>query len=140
MSISNTDDVIDSRDVIERIEELRAERDAWIEEVEENDNFEFDMSPETDWHNANTDEGLELNALEKLAEEASGYSPDWEYGEALIRASYFTEYAQQLAEDCGMVNGDATWPNNHIEWEAAADELKIDYTEVDFDGVAYYIR
>ena len=39
-----------------------------------------------------------------------------------------------------LVNADAAWPANHIDWEAAADALLIDYTEVDFAGETYYIR
>jgi len=78
-------------------------------------------------------------AFEELAKEAEG-SPDWEHGETLIRDSYFEEYAQELAEDTGMVKGDEGWPLNHIDWEAAADELKNDYFSVDFDGVEYWIR
>jgi hypothetical protein len=50
------------------------------------------------------------------------------------------EYAEQLAEDIGAINKNATWPNDCIDWEKAADQLKQDYTEVDFDGVAYWIR
>jgi hypothetical protein len=79
-------------------------------------------------------------ALRDLVAEASGYAADWEHGETLIRDSYFKEYAQELAEDCDMVKGDATWPNNCIDWNQAARELQMDYTAVDFDGVTYWIR
>lgn len=137
--INNLEDVIDSRDVIERINELREMRADWINEVEENGG-KFDMSPEVDWHNHHTEEGLELDALEKLADKASGYAPDWEYGEVLIRDSYFQDYAEQLAEDIGAINADAAWPNNCIDWERAARELQYDYTAVDFDGVTYWVR
>lgn len=78
-------------------------------------------------------------AFEALAKEAEG-SPDWEHGETLIRDSYFEDYARELAEDTGMVKGDEDWPLRHIDWEAAADELKNDYFSVDFDGVEYWIR
>ena len=119
-TVNNMQDVIDSRDVIQRIEELT------------------DIDPEE--IGLDDEEKEELVALEELAKEASDYAPDWEYGEALIRDSYFEEYAQQLAEDCGMVNEAATWPNNCIDWERAARELQHDYTAVDFDGVTYWIR
>jgi hypothetical protein len=59
---------------------------------------------------------------------------------ALIRDSYFEDYARQLAEDIGAIDSKASWPNNHIDWEDATDALKQDYTEVDFDGVSYWIR
>jgi len=78
-------------------------------------------------------------AFEALAAEAEG-SPDWPHGETLIRDSYFEDYARELAEDTGMIKGDEEWPLRHIDWEAAADELKQDYFSVDFDGVEYWIR
>ena len=115
-AISNNDDVIDSRDVIARIEEL--------EGMEGRDD----------------DETAELTALTALAEEASGYAADWRYGETLIRDSYFEDYAEQLAEDLDLIPKDARWPATCIDWEKAARELRMDYTAVDFDGVTYWVR
>lgn len=113
-TISNSDDMIDLSDVIARIEELSGEC-------------------------ANEDYAEELAALESLAEEAKGCA-DWQYGETLIRDSYFKTYAQDLAEDIGAIDRDATWPNTHIDWDAAAEELQMEYTSVDFGGVEYWIR
>ncbi len=118
MDISNTDDIIDSRDVIARIEELETD----------SDELEAIGGPE------------ELIALKALAEEGADYGADWQYGEALIRDSYFKEYAQDLADDCGMIDTAATWPGNCIDWDRAVDELKMDYTLIAFDGVDYWIR
>jgi hypothetical protein len=120
-SIDNSMDVIDSRDVIARIEELENDRDdknVGLLEIEV----------------------AELEALTALADEASDYAPDWQYGATLIRDSYFEDYAQELAEDIGAIDSNATWPNNCIDWERATRELQMDYTEVDFDGVPYWIR
>ncbi|KKL84222.1 hypothetical protein LCGC14_1966940 [marine sediment metagenome] len=121
-TITNMDDVINSRDIIERIEEL---------EIELEDGMDNGRSM--------PDEQDELTALKALAEEAS-CSPDWLYGEMLIRDSYFEEYAQELAEDCGMVTEGANWPNSCIDWEQATRELQQDYMNVEFDGVDYWIR
>ena len=119
--IDNSMDVIDSRDVIARIEELENDRD------DENVGLlEIEVA--------------ELEALTALADEASDYAPDWQYGATLIRDSYFEDYAQELAEDIGAIGSNATWPNNCIDWERATRELQMDYTEVDFDGVTYWIR
>jgi hypothetical protein len=127
--ISNSDDVLDSRNIIERIEELQAERDSY--EPEGND-------PET-WAEAYTDEAEELAALEALQSEAEDYCPDWRYGATLVRDSYFKDYAQELAEDCGLLKQSA-WPNNCIDWDRAARELRMDYTSVEFDGVTYWVQ
>ena len=136
--VNNTDDIIDSRDVIARIEELESERDTFIEEwLEANDREASDDSP---WVEENPSESDELIALQDLAKEASDYAPDWLHGETLIRDDYFEEYAQQFADDIGAIDSNAGWPNNCIDWERAARELQQDYTQVDFDGTAYWIR
>lgn len=203
-AITNFDDIIDSRDVIERIEDLEGEleealqarseerkteledelEDARIDrndaalEVDEgavplvdfpefvnlvasdpehplhekaleftrmnNDMLfstldDFVEEAAKDTRDPLYDEATEYKALKELEEQAEGYS-DWKDGATLIRESYFKDYAQQLAEDIGAVNADATWPNNCIDWDQAARELEVDYTQVDFDGVTYLIR
>lgn len=40
----------------------------------------------------------------------------------------------------GALKGATEWPLRHIDWDAAAEELKQDYTSVEFDGVTYWIR
>lgn len=125
--IDNTQDIIDSRDVIARIEELEAEQEALLDDEREADG---------EWE---AYYGQELAALKALADEAEG-SPDWRHGEVLIRYSYFEDYARQLAEDVGAISDDAQWPCNCIDWEQAANELRMDYFSVDFDGVDYWIR
>lgn len=113
--ISNTDDVIDSRDIIERIEELQG-----IEERDE-------------------EEQTELGNLLALQEEAEGYAPDWKYGCALIRDSYFTEYTRELCDDIGSVPKD--FPHwIEIDWEATARNVRTDYTSVEFGDVTYWVR
>lgn len=123
-TFTNKDDIIDSRDIIARIEELESEIESAEEDGEEPD----------------ADSVEELSILQALADEASGYAADWEYGETLIRDDYFEDYAQELAEDIGAIDRNANWPLNCIDWEQAARELKHDYTAVDFDGVRYWIR
>lgn len=120
--IDNTENIIDSRDVIARIKELR----------DELGDDELDRDEREELAN-------ELASFENLAEQAEA-SPDWNYGETLIRDSYFEDYARELAEDCGMLANAQDWPLRCIDWEQATDELKQDYLCVDFDGVDYWIR
>lgn len=133
-SIDNSEDVIDSRDVTARIEELEGERDAANEDAPAVDDDGL-----TAWDRDNSEDAAELKALKALADEAEGYAPDWTYGAALIRESYFVEYCQDLLEDIGDLPKDL--PSYiEIDWEATARNLKVDYTEVDFDGVPYLVR
>jgi hypothetical protein len=201
--ISNRDDTIDSRDIVERLEELEALRKPWaagwnmpgympdsepagfetweeardyiVAELErELESLVDNEAPTTDHDetiarlNAATDESEygetvgeyhywiasvdgadafedssdwdEYRALKAFAEEAEGYCSDWRHGETLIRDSYFETYAQELAEDIGAINANASWPNNCIDWEQAARELQTDYTSAEFDGVTYWFR
>lgn len=111
-----SNDLINSRDVMKRIETLEA------------------------CENLPEQYKQELAELKKFESDASGYASDWRYGEQLINDSYFEEYARQFADDVGAVKADATWPNNHIDWEAAAEDLQSDYTAIEFRGVTFWIR
>lgn len=111
--------IIDSRDIIARIEEL--------ESVQEDDNFL-------------EDEAEELKALKELAEEGENASPDWTFGATLISDDYFEDYAREFAEDIGAMPDTNSWPARCIDWAQAAEELQVDYTPVDFDGETYWVR
>ena len=135
--ITNSQDIIDSRDIIARIEHLESEQaDLLNGNTHPEDLTEEQQGAFRAWED---DFGPELDSLRKLAEESEG-SPDWQYGETLIRDSYFEDYARELADDIGAINKEAAWPCCHIDWEAAANALKQDYMEVDFNGVSYQIR
>lgn len=152
--VSNSEDILDSRDIIARLEELRDERED-LESCKTEAGEAFEAVKDADLDTAAAEESLavaaanleewdadngdELKSLEALAAEGEG-SPDWVYGETLIRDSYFKEYAMQLAEDCDMIPRNLSWPCNCIDWDQAARELKMDYFSVDYDGIDYWIR
>lgn len=146
---SNFDDVIDSRDIIERIEELEGEREALQETINNmNTASAYGLEKETEAIAAlaewDADNLKELQTLQALASEAE-HSSDWSYGETLINETYFTDYIEQLIDECyempKQMNSDE-WPYRHvtIDYEAAAEEAKADYSEVNFDGVIFLIR
>lgn len=156
-SIDNSQDILDSRDIIERIEELQGEREALQDELDEaiecvkyHHDGELDEQGEYPEHIAyrscrdalaDWDGADELATLEALASEGEA-SPDWSYGETLVRESYFVEYIEQLIDDCYEVPKSTEWPYRHmtLDYEAAAQEARQDYLEVDFDGVTYLVR
>jgi hypothetical protein len=123
------DETIDTRDLEQRLEELEAaleeEKETW-EEGDNDDPYLEEMFD--DWD--------ELKAIRDLKDEVS----DWIDGQTLIRDDYFVTYAEEFAEDIGAISSDAQWPLRHIDWEAAAEELQTDYTEVEFDGTSYWYR
>jgi len=121
MSISNYDDVLDSRDIIERIEELE-----FLDATDGDDTESFSGREE-------------LETLKALAAECSSLSSDWEFGEILIRYSYWENYIQEMLEDCGDIPADLPW-YIAIDWETTADNISQDYSIVEFNGIDYYIR
>lgn len=143
--ITFTEDMLDSRDIIERFEELEEiyDRHAELDDMRDDERDEDEQQEYEDLKALfDADEYDEYTNLKAFVFEAADYCSDWHYGEQFIRDGYFSEYAQQLAEDIGTVSNDAQWPNNHIyiDWEAAADELKQDYTSFDVAGTTYWAR
>jgi hypothetical protein len=138
--ITSFDDIIDSRDVIARIEELEGYRDDAASAEDVSMTFIDAAGATHNWTPDWTVEAAEeLRILKEFASEGEGFA-DWEHGETMVRDSYFETYAQELAEDCGMLDKANSWPLNCIDWEQAARELKYDYTSADFNGVTYWGR
>lgn len=139
--ITKFDSVIDSRDVIARIEELRDELlDADI--LMENEDGKI---VRTDKEPGDKSEELEeYQELVKLEGEASSCA-DWRYGETLIRDDYFPTYIEELIDDCyempkEMKSGGWPWRHMKIDFEAAANEARVDYTTVEYFGTTFLIR
>ena len=119
MRITNDESIIDSRDVIARIEFLESSANAGYILEEERE---------------------ELTVLRKLAEKGDSATNEWQHTVLLIRDSHFKMHAMDTAEEVGAINWNATWPLNCIDWERAERELKQGYTSIDFDGVTYWVR
>lgn len=120
--ITATQDVIDSREIIERIEELNNLRD--------------DPNTENDFGDEENDE---LDMLETFAEKMESEATGWTYGVLFIRWDHFKVYAQEYAEE--VIDKWVTeWPFCHVDWDEAADALKQDYSEAEFGGIIYFYR
>jgi len=126
----------DIRDVIARIEYLRGQR----EEAE---------AEASDGHAAfyfGADEREELAKLESIIEDSRGQGGDHEWNGdwfpvTFHREDKFEDYARELAEDIhGDALRDTQWPFQHIDWEAATDALRMDYTTISIEGVDYLFR
>jgi hypothetical protein len=125
------DDIIDVRDIIARVEELREERDSFCDD-------EGDIV----WSDDNPDDAEELNMLESLLSDLCGYGGDeqWEddwYPITLIHENYFEQSMDEMVADCYDVPKDLPyWITITLDYDA----LKQDYSEVEFDGNTYYYR
>lgn len=145
--VNNLQNIIDSRDIIARIEELEGEKQTLLDNIEnftddgdltedEKESLEIAKSELEEFNSSEDAEKLKI--LKALANQCESCS-DWEYGETLIRESYFEDYCQELCEDIGDIPKDL--PHYIvIDWEATARNIKQDYLTVNFDGVDYLIR
>ena len=113
ISPDNTDDIIDVADLKERVEYLE-------------DGELLDLS-----------QVWERDRLRALLDECYANAV---YDGLLIHETHFIEYAKEYAINMGAISRDMGWPANHIDWFTAAEELRQDYTAVDFDGFTYYTR
>lgn len=138
--INNSQDVMDSRDMMKQLEEWESEREALVDAVNEAETDDDRKAAQDELDEWDADYGDDYKALKEFCEEAEGYASYWKYGEAVIRDTYFTDYAEELANDTCEMGKASDWPFRHIDWEAAADELKQDYTSIDYDGVTYWVR
>lgn len=139
--INNQQDIMDSRDMIEQLEEWQNEWESLVVDVDEAENDEDKAKAQAALDEWNADYGDDYKALKEFCEEAEGYASDWKYGETVIRDSYFTDYAEELCKDIGDMPKELPWYiANHIDWDGVADELKADYTSIDYDGVTYWVR
>lgn len=121
-------DIIDSRDLVELIEELEDEQ----EEAIATETLE-------DWECNGGAEMLDaLRELRRNTEPNAGNN--WDDGIAFISEDYFETHAQEYADDIGAIDLKASWPLAHLDWEAAADELKVDYTSCTINGQTYWYR
>jgi len=137
--ITNTDKIIDSRDIIERLADIR-------ESLESSSGKDCgDFGSEQGWieymeadQNVDENELKEFKALLNLQDQCECYS-DWQYGETLIHADHWLDYVEDLLIDCGDLPRDI--PHYiAIDWEKTADYIESDYTRVDFNGEEYLIR
>lgn len=118
MSFDFTDNVVDTRDIIERIEEL----EKWADTGSD----------------LNEEETTELNELRELIDECNSYNSDTEYGAALINEDYWVDYVKELCEDCGDVPRDL--PHYiAIDWEQTAENIRADYVSIDVAGQTFYL-
>jgi hypothetical protein len=149
--VSNQDDIIASRDIIARIEELTdlesavEEAKAAMDEIDmaaddaEAQESEAEKCLADAEDDFDDDAREELKILRELAECGDGYCEDWPHGTTLIRESYFVDYCRDLVSDIGDLSKDILG-YLVIDWDATADNLRADYTECEWDGVTYLFR
>lgn len=137
-------DCIDTRDLIERRDELKQQiLDSFLETFEhyedQTDDFEdilFEEEEIQSWKEYWLDEIAEIGEIEKIEDELGS---EFDYGVTLVHEDYWEEYVEDLLIDCGYISKDfPSWIE--IDWSATAKNVKVDYIEVEYQGETYYGR
>ena len=135
--------MLDSRDLIQERDDLKEEilndfNECFPQyEVETFEDILFDEEEIYSWRENWEDDLQTIEEIDDLENEVS--NSEWDYGLTLIPERYFEEYVQDLITDCGYISKDfPSWIE--IDWETTADNVKADYSEVEFRGDTYYYR
>ena len=129
--IDNTQDIIDVRDIIERVEELESS----IQDYE-NEDGDIELRDE------HISQKKELEELRGVLSELAGYGGDeqfegdW-YPVSLIHDNYFETAMDELLEDIGDIPRDLPcYLTITVDYVA----LKQDYSSVDIGSETYWYR
>jgi hypothetical protein len=143
-------DIWDVRDLIELFESLESELvDVFNNQLEDEQEDEKALDGEDsdflNWvEDCQLEEAIEYRAIKEVLEELKGsggdeqWRGDW-YPCTMIAEDYFTAYCQDLVSDIGDMPREI--PSYiEIDWDATANNIKIDYSSIDIDGTTYYFR
>ena len=134
---------IDTRDLIEERDDLKQQI---LDDFNEKFNAELETFDEVlqnikqeereDFKSYWEDELVQIIEIDEV-ENAVG--SEFEYGCTLIEEDDFEEYVEEMLIDCGYISKDfPTWIE--IDWEATAENVKQDYSELEYKGNTYYFR
>lgn len=136
--------MLNTRDLQTEREELQQTiLDSFLEEFpqyeEMTDTFEdirFEEEEIQSWKDGWLDEIVTITDIEKLEDEIGS---EWEYGVTLIEEDEFEDFVEQDLEDCGYISKDfPKWIE--IDWEATANNVRQDYSEVVYNEITYLYR
>lgn len=139
--------MLDTRNLIEERDDLKQQiLDSFLEGFphyeDMTDSFEdirFEEEEIQNWKEDWLDEIVAITDIERLEDEIG--SSEWGYGVTLIEEDDFEDYCIELLEDIGdLPENLPSYISNNINWSGVAQDLKVDYSEVDFRGVTYLFR
>ena len=136
--------ILDTIDLAERREALKQEiLDSFLENFphyeEMTESFEDIRFEEEEIESWKEDFEDELKEIEEIDDVENELGSEFEYGVTLVDVDDWEEYVEELLEDIGYIPKD--FPNwIEIDWEATANNVKVDYTEVTYQGNSYLGR
>ena len=136
--------ILDTRDLSKRREELKEEiLDSFLENFphyqEMTESFEdirFEEEEIQSWKEDFEDELKEIEEIDTIENELGS---EFDYGVTLVDVDDWEEFVEQDLKDLDYIPKDfPSWIE--IDWEATANNVRQDYTEVEYQGNSYLGR
>lgn len=133
---------LDSRNLIEKREELKQQvLDSFNEtfpqyETDDFENILFEEEEIQSWKEDWLDEIAEIADIDNLEDEVS--SSEWDYGITFIPEDEFEDYCQEFIGE--LPANMPEYIKNNIDWAGVAFDLRVDYSELEYQGVNYLFR
>ena len=89
-----------------------------------------------EWKEDNSDDFEHIEEIDELEEKISEFS----FGETLIPEDDFTEYCEDMVDDCYNLRDVPGLIKDNINWEGVVSDLSVDYTNVTYQGKSYLVR
>ena len=138
--------MIDTRDLAEKRDELKEflvddfnltfekeieDFDELIKHIDDSENEDVQ-----EWKEDNSDDFEHIEEIDELEDEISEFS----FGETLILEDDFTEYCEDIVNDCYNLRDVPGFIKDNINWKGVALDLEVDYTNVTYQGKSYLVR
>ena len=135
--------VLDTRDLIEKREELKEEifndfLECFPQYEDMTDSYDDILMEEEeiqDWKEGWSEEINHIEEIDSIEDEVSEFND----GTTLIDESDMEEYVEDLLKEIGYIPKDfPSWIE--IDWSSTTDNVKEDYSEVTYQGTEYFYR
>ena len=142
---------IDTRDLVEERDNLKEQilndfNDRFNTELVYFDEIEIYLNDEVsqnikqeereDFKSHWEDEYQQIIEIDKVEDEVGS---EFEYGCTLIEEDDFEDYVEDMLIGCGYISKDfPCWIE--IDWKATSENVKQDYSELEYKGDTYYFR
>ena len=136
--------ILDTRDLAEKRDELKQEiLDSFLESFPHYEEmielFEDILFEEEEIESWKQDWQEEINQITCIDEVEDEIGSEFDFGVTLIPEDDFTDYVEDLCKGYGYTSDDL--PSGiEIDWEATAEDVKQDYSELEYEGKTYLYR
>ena len=103
------------------------------------DDYESELALDPEDRDEEIIEAIEDFMAELGASDLDGFADIARDDPGLISDYGFEEYAEDFADDLGAIDSNAGWPLYHIDWKAAARDLKMDMMSVEYGGETWWM-